>query len=739
MPQVAPTAKPASLELSFDAVRTSNPFLSNRVNEPSVKDVDVPGIHRVDSETLVQLAQSVVRDRSAIGVMLLGGAGVGKSHLLSRFWRWAKDNDAYYLFLHNILASAERIPRHFLRYAMSMLARSSDANRESELYTLLHRFVKVALKKAGLGCQTSISECRRAFVQLADDFQTVDGGIRDVVLDMLFAYFRLVNTGSERNSRDGDLASAVVAWLSGDAIDPEVAQQAGVKLNAAFEDDDGACRLCDNQHIEEVVLVLTELAAAVGRPFIVCIDQVDNLDDVQVRSLARFLHALLDHARNLLVVTSGVKESILEFKDTGVIPEASWDRLASRKIDLYRVPIESARQILCARLQPIQQRFQQVPELKKLLDAHELFPLSSKQFEHTFGESVEIRPRDVINWAREQWDHERAELQRKGGPKWLAEWPISDDVTPPPPPPPPVDLEKRIDERVQSKIREAVAQRREHKGSLPPDADNLATLVESLLGCCLSRVEQYSLRGLSRLEGERPPFHLRVREIPKGSSQEVVNGVAFVTTRDGRTSTGALRRLLRAEGPLDHRILVTDEERAPLPMPERGKEFYNELLGLGDGAFHHVKLDFQQYAELDALHGVIAQARVGDLEIELGGGRSRWVSEDEVIQSLHRLDVFRRHPLLGELTQEPPVEDRPKAVKLSEKDVRETVMGNLSWNICMSTNELTQTYLEMRSDIKIGFDDAHNQIMQFSQRMAEENLIAAKPHDGALLLMLASP
>jgi hypothetical protein len=101
------------------AVRDSNPFTSNRVTEPSAYDVDVPAIHAASFDRLVALANQALRDRSGIGAALLGGAGIGKSHLLSRLYRWANEPvqdggpRACYVYLHNILADSDRLPDYF--------------------------------------------------------------------------------------------------------------------------------------------------------------------------------------------------------------------------------------------------------------------------------------------------------------------------------------------------------------------------------------------------------------------------------------------------------------------------------------------------------------------------------------------------------------------------------------------------------------------------------------------------
>ena len=69
-----------------------------------------------------------MRDRSGVGAALLGGAGVGKSHLLSRLYRWANEPAkgggprACYVYLHNILADPERLPRYLLKYVVSRLS-----------------------------------------------------------------------------------------------------------------------------------------------------------------------------------------------------------------------------------------------------------------------------------------------------------------------------------------------------------------------------------------------------------------------------------------------------------------------------------------------------------------------------------------------------------------------------------------------------------------------------------------
>ena len=81
----------------------SNPFAINRVSDPSQMDGDVTSIHAEQFRRLIETAEEACRDGRGIGALLLGGAGLGKSHLLCRFNRWADENHrACFVFLHNI-------------------------------------------------------------------------------------------------------------------------------------------------------------------------------------------------------------------------------------------------------------------------------------------------------------------------------------------------------------------------------------------------------------------------------------------------------------------------------------------------------------------------------------------------------------------------------------------------------------------------------------------------------------
>jgi hypothetical protein len=154
---------------------------------------------------------------------------------------------------------------------------------------------------------------------------TDDRLIYEVLLRFLFSsYFAHNGKGDDRQ------AQWAVRWLMGDDLDREEAKLLGVPIQGAGEE--AVAGLPDDQAVKRVLVALAQLALHHDQPFIICFDQVDNMEESQIHALTRFTHTLLDHTPNLLVVTSGVKETLLNFLNNKVITQAAWDRIAEDSI-----------------------------------------------------------------------------------------------------------------------------------------------------------------------------------------------------------------------------------------------------------------------------------------------------------------------------------------------------------------------------------------------------------------------
>ena len=714
----------------FDMIANSHPFSSTRVNSPDEELVTVDEIHGKEFRQLCDWSRRVYHDGKSHGVVLLGAAGTGKSHLLSRLCKWAKseknEQRAFYVYLHNVMASPERMPRHFLRSVVSVLVEGRESYKDCALYEIMKAMMKNLHKQGFIEKVVSKDKARSVFRVQAKTLSLREDRINGVVFDVLFSFYERVNMTPELREPVRDHVDAMVDWLSGDGLSDEVATLIGIPLEKRDRDVDGLVHLPDDHHLEQVLLILAALAKVGGRSLLICLDQVDNLSGDQVKSLSRFSQALLDHAKNLLLVTAGLKESINQFVADQVISQAQWDRLAEQSIELGYITPGEARQLLLDRLKPLHKLSRDLPEVQQLLESHSLFPLGESEFEKHFGQVVDVRPRSVIKWADGWWRQEQEKLHAtEDGKSWLRDWPHG-EVTQVAKP-----ESEIIDEAVRTFLNEKIAERRNHPGALPPDSDNLATVVERLLSHCRGR-EDYSLLESRRAKDDKP-CHLVVVERAKPTGKRVHTGVTFVTARNGHAAWRPLDRLIEANK-FEHRLLVTDEERCPLPKTKPIQDRLKQLESLGQDGFKHIGLSFQEYVLLDALRSAVDDAANIVISAGLHGG-DRALTSKEVADSLHRQGRFVEHRLLQELLTEPSTVPLPPPPLVDSELIQKVIVGKLGWNICCTTNDVATTVLDQLPQPQPTFEVVHAAVVEVAQRFSQAGQLTVKAHLNGLLLM----
>jgi hypothetical protein len=631
-----------SLEPLFQRLATVNPFLENRVSGPAQGGADVAGIHQEAFDRLVALACAAQVQQCGIGVMLWGEAGVGKSHLLARLGRWAASGYACLAYLHNLQAAPENLPRSLLHTVISILTNGQrDRFHVTPLYRLIFGAVLAAV--GGVPGTHSWARLTRSYHAWIDRLGPAAGN--RLLYDALFTVFRS-SSRAARGKEDGSEAALAVRWLAGQPLDPVEARLLGLPVRRRDE----AVALEDDEQIKQALTALARLAGFQGVPLVLAFDQVDNLDEEQFRPLSRFLQALLDTAGNLLVITAGVQPTLQRWREAGVVQDSAWHRIAQETVHLSRITAEQALQVVLARLDDFFAPFAALPGVAQARQDDPLFPLGRAWEERHLGNGRDLRPREVINWARDGWRRQQEQLARLGGPGWLADW--RGEVRPPGPPPEP----GREDEVVDRAVEEALARHREQlqrePGQLPPDADRLASLLYDLLGLCRDDQQRHGVVAVERVPPPRrnahPSYHLdlRLRRQPDAPLRR--DGVLVLTAANATSVAGFLRRLLDDARPLDRLVVLTDE-RVGMPLGERGQEYLEALRGLGPERFVTVQLGFAEFAELAALHAVIGQARAGDLEVETAPGQSRPLRPEEVLASYHRRDRIRASRPLREL------------------------------------------------------------------------------------------
>jgi len=381
---------------------------------------------------------------------------------------------------------------------------------------------------------------------------------------------------------------------------------------------------------------------------------------------------------------------------------------------------------LLDRLAPLHKLSLDLPEVRQLLESHSLFPLGESEFEKHFGQVVDVRPRSVIKWADGWWRQEQEKLQAaEDGKSWLRDWPHG-EVTHP------VKPESEIvDEAVRTFVNEKIAERRNHPGALPPDSDNLATVVERLLVHCRGR-EDHSLIESRRAKDDKP-CHLVVVERAKPSGKRVNTGVTFVTARTGHAAWKPLDRLIEATK-FEHRLLVTDEERCPLPKTKTIQDRLKKLESLGHDSFRHIGLSFQEYVLLDALRSAIDDAANIVITAGLQGG-DRGLTSKEVADSLHRQGRFIEHRLLQELLTEPSTVATLPSPEVEKELIQKVIVGKLAFNVCCTTNDVATTVLDQLSQPQPPFEVVHAAVVTVAQGLSQTGELAVKAHLNGLLLM----
>ena len=123
-------------------------------------------------------------------------------------------------------------------------------------------------------------------------------------------------------------------------------------------------------------------------------------------------------------------------------------------------------------------------------------------------------------------------------------------------------------------------------------------------------------------------------------------GIVFLATENRTSTTAALRRMTEDPEPPDHVFLVSDE-RQPLALGDKGQEYLDSLRSRGRERFQDIELSLREYAELDALEGVIGNARSGDIEGDRPGGQTFRISEEDAVRSHRRQEPISKAPPVG--------------------------------------------------------------------------------------------
>lgn len=654
-----------SLDAFFETMGRHNPFEANRVTPASGHWADAAGIFAEPFRRLQHWTTLAQRERLALGVLLSGEPGIGKSHLLGRLARWGNSEPipALVVTLPNLQAEPQRLPRAILRAVVNQLTAGRTGQfRNTFLFRIANGTIRHAVKDFPLDWKT---RDLKVYLHRSLDALSKESPGRAALLDRTFFDVLLQFLRACANNNQAQLASHAVDWLRGDRIDPEAARRLGIPGGTAAEEGVG---LADDEQVKGALVALAQAAWFWGRPLVLALDQVDNLEPAQFRALARFLHALLDASTNLVVITAGVRETLLRWSDEKVIQTSSWDRLAQYPLELQRLSPAQSLPLLTVRLQPFLGPFAQVEEVRQRAQQDPYFPLGQAWVQDQLDSRIDFRPRDVLNGARLGWEQQQQLLAEKGGAAWLAGWvaaPLPPEVGRPLTP---EQLRQRIDQAIVRQLEEEEAACRQRLENYGWDPEGLADLLHELLKNWVRREHWPFLQNVERITvrgQQRPTFHLLLHQRLSPTGPDLKRAVACLLATDGNVLTNQLRRL--HEGGGFNQLLLLYEQRSVLNPGRHGREWLEELTRSLGGHFSQVPISLEENVHLGALQAVLGKAKSGELEVPLSEGGFHRVERNEALESLVRQGLFPGSPLLRFLLNRE---------KTAENQEREVLLGN---------------------------------------------------------------
>jgi len=376
-----------------------NPFaaIPNPFRQTIVKDAweslqDVPEIHAQAFDTCCRAFENVRTSRHCDSVLLHGGAGSGKTHLLSRLQRhWTSftapggSNDiGRCVFLYcRLQTSPHRLWQHLRKtFVEDLLHRFPDGTTQLQRLVAC-RFAEgdrnkrrppaLWLKWITNPANRDHSGWKRILLPWLEREAQIGFSLQRVLFHLITGH-HVLEAG---------------AWLKGeDRLPDEAAARMGISGNEEGQTEDGA---------RELVLSLCRLASPL-MPVAFCFDQIEALqtskDDEESLFLFGQMAASLFNSSNNALLISCIQSSVFDrFK--AAIREADFDRIAQRWETLNPLDKKLAHLL-------IQSRLAWSGDLGPLRAKHlqeTLWPIKAADLDAYFGPTAAYPARKIIAFA----------------------------------------------------------------------------------------------------------------------------------------------------------------------------------------------------------------------------------------------------------------------------------------------------------------------------------------------------
>jgi hypothetical protein len=324
---------------------TANPFDNGIVPDAWAQPaVDVPGIHGAAARLCLSLLAEVRTLRKRRSLVILGSAGSGKTHVLTRLRRTADVDPgkpaAIFCYV-RLTTSPNMIRRHLRACLVHDLVRHDQTGVPHLESLLLDALVSGKTERAAWANPAAMLRRLRADA-------TQWAGIRGL-FDELCARLGIDYDGGralrlfllKRHRR------AVIQWLSSGSLPEEIAERLGFEHAADDEHPTDS-----EQAAYAVTRQLVALVTAT-RPLVLCFDQVEAMqlsanDGSGFFAFGKLAADLFDHGNGMLMITC-VQTAILP-QLLQAVAQHDWHRIAQHETRLEPLTDAEARELIKARL-----------------------------------------------------------------------------------------------------------------------------------------------------------------------------------------------------------------------------------------------------------------------------------------------------------------------------------------------------------------------------------------------------
>jgi Cdc6-like AAA superfamily ATPase len=293
----------------IDQLRKNNPFRAVTAPEPwSNLLPNVNSVHRDAFDLICSLIeQKSSSPRLPLAALILGEAGSGKTHLISRVLDYCRQHDRFFVFVRPLLDSQR--PLHHLRQEIVI---NLTAKKIGQTYSQFDRILAELTR-----------DCMRQYFKKRDDLQNqkttalmqkldenvfylyesnippetfenikkfsvdyISGQLPNVNKRLLTILFRYLDESLSRPIRD---------WLRGSELDEDDCKTLGItqKYEASIE-------MMENE-ARKFVLTLGDLLEHCNMPMAICFDQLDSMTETGLISqFGQIFHLLMNNAAGML-------------------------------------------------------------------------------------------------------------------------------------------------------------------------------------------------------------------------------------------------------------------------------------------------------------------------------------------------------------------------------------------------------------------------------------------------------